>query len=44
MQGLHTTEEAQAIKEKLDQFYKNKTWTLVHQDEIEVGYRTLGGK
>lgn len=44
MQGPHTAKWARVIEEKLDQFHKNGTWALVHQDEIEAGHRALGGK
>lgn len=44
MQGLHAAEWARAIKEELDQLYKNKTWTLVHPDDMEPGHRSLEGK
>ncbi len=44
MQGPHAAKWARAIEEELDQLHKNKTWTLVHQDEMEAGNRALGGK
>lgn len=44
MQGLYTAECAQAMKEKFDQFYKNKMWTIIHQDKIKISYRTLKNK
>lgn len=44
MQGSDTAKWAKAIKEKLDQLYKNKTWILVHWDEMELGYRALREK
>lgn len=44
MQGPHAAEWARAMEEELDQLHKNKTWTLVHRDEMEAGHRALGGK
>ena len=32
------------MEEELDQLHKNKTWILVHRDEMKAGHRALGGK
>lgn len=35
MQGSNTIEQAKAIKEKLDQLHKNKTWRLIYNSKNE---------
>ncbi len=42
--GPHAQQWAYAIKEELDQLEKNKTWTLVAENDIEQGHKPLSGK
>lgn len=44
MQSSHIVKCTQIIDKKLDILYKNKMWALVHQDKMEISYRTLRHK
>ena len=44
MQGSNAAKYIKAIKEKLDQIYKNKTWELVYKNNIKPSYQLLKSK
>ena len=44
MQGPNATHWAKAMKEKLDQLRKTKTWELMSAREIVLGHRASGEK
>ena len=44
MQGPNTAKWGKAMKEKLDQLHKNKTWQLVYKKNVEPSHWPLEGK
>lgn len=44
MQDPNAAKWVNAIEQKLDQLYKNKTWKLIHKSEIELDYEILEEK